>query len=133
MKLKDSLSIQTPQKTDTEKAAALFNTFYYYCTGENRYTPKSVLSEWEQPRFSLTDDARIIIDKRGKWIAYAAVLNTESPYSENIIVFRIDPDYLNYGIGTVLTDWGSISQTFKNRINIRKVLGLFISWKSRYI
>lgn len=105
MKLIDSLRIHIPKKNDIEKAAGLFNSYYYYCTGENRYTPNSVLAEWEQPRFSLADDARIIIDDSETWVAYVAVLNTESPYSESIIVFRINPDYLNCGIGTVLTDW----------------------------
>ena len=105
MILENNLSIQIPQKTDSDKAAELFNTFYFFCTGENRYIPESVLAEWEQPRFSLTEDARIIIDNDKKWLAYVAVLNTESPYAENIIVYRVNPDYLECGIGTVLTDW----------------------------
>jgi mycothiol synthase len=105
MTLKDDLRIQIPQKGDEDKAADLFNTFYNFCTGENKYTPESVLTEWEQPRFSLTNDTRVIINKEGKWVAYVAVLNTESPYSESIIVFRINPDYLDCGIGSVLTDW----------------------------
>ena len=105
MIIEDNLRIEIPQKKDNHKAAELFNTFYFFCTAENRYTPESVIIEWEQPRFSLKDDARIIIDKNGKWLAYVAVLNTESPYTENIIVFRIHPDYLNCGIGSVLTNW----------------------------
>ena len=105
MILEDNLKIQIPQKNDNSKAAELFNTFYFFCTGKNRYTPESVLADWERPRFSLADDARIIIDKNGKWVAYAAVLNMEPPYSENVITFRIDPDYLNCGIGSELTNW----------------------------
>lgn len=101
----DKINIKIPQKSDMGRAEELFNTFYMFCTGEKRYTPEAVLAEWERPRFSLNDDARVVIDDDGKWIAYAAVLNTESPYAENIIVFRIDPDYLGRGIGSSLTDW----------------------------
>jgi mycothiol synthase len=106
MKLKDETVLQIPLKKDVDKAADLFNNFYYFCTGENRYTPESVLAEWEQPRFLLKDDARIITDDSNtNWVAYVAVLNTEPPYSENVIVFRINPDYLDCGIGSVLTKW----------------------------
>ncbi len=91
MKSNGNFNIEIAEKDDNEKAVVLFNKFYYFCTGENRYTSDSVLAEWNQPRFSLTDDVRVAIDNKGNWIAYVAVLNTESPYSESIIEYRIDP------------------------------------------
>ena len=114
--MKANLQLQIPQKNDNEKAAELFNDFYLFCTGEDRYTPESVLAEWNHPRFSLSESARYITDESGKWIAYTAVLNNESPYAENIIIFRIDRQYLDSGIGSILTDWAEE----RARMNIEK-------------
>lgn len=116
MKLNENITLKIPKKSENVRASILFNDYYVYCTGESRYSPESVLSEWEQPRFSLEDDARIVTDDSGKWIAYAAVLNAESPYTENIIIFRIDPDYLGCGAGSALSDWAED----KARENISK-------------
>jgi len=101
----DNYRLIIPHKNNNNEAAALFNKYFQYCTGENKYTPDSVLATWEEPRFDLEEEARIVVDEEGKWIAYGAVFNTEPPYAESIIVFRIDPDYLNRGVGTLITDW----------------------------
>ena len=76
-----------------------------HISGEKLSKAEVISNTLEFPEFDLEEDARAIINEKNEWLGYIAVWNNNTPFVQNHIIQKIDPDYIGTEIEMLLNKW----------------------------
>jgi mycothiol synthase len=87
--------LRAPTADDADDVAGLLRARESADLGAAELTVADVRAEWESPGIDLANDARVVVDEKGRLVAYSLVAGDD-------LVVAVHPDVVGCGLGTQL-------------------------------
>jgi mycothiol synthase len=102
MTTRSGYAIRAPERADLDAVADVFVADEIHEAGQVVLGADFVRDEWERPRFDLSSDAWVAVDREGTVVGYAQVTRDEAGVLESWGV--VHPEHRARGVGSALLD-----------------------------